>query len=542
MAGVLPFLGLGCGGGSSDAPKTEVPPFVQPPALPAWTTPAWTGQTLTDAGSLAGWTVEKDSGSSGSLALVEGLRGKAVELSWDLGTGQWVQARCDFPQRVDLSGRDLFGACLKGSSPGPRRVTVLFEDADGVYVAMDLDGINTITRWMIDWPLPRKGFGYAFSIGTTNTAIDWTRIRSLLVAVKPLAGSTGGSGRLTLDDIRADTAGAWPAPAAFEANVPHAQASRAAVDYLLAQQQPCGLLQSWAGEPSPRAYLYDEALALIVLSREGTWTGASPQNAEARAADALAAFLVAQQKPDGHWARAWNPVTAQEVTDDGWVGDQAWAVIALRAYAARSGGGAAVAKAEACAQWLLARLEPSGKAAASTEGTLDTFWALHCTGHDTEAAKVRDYLLTTVWDAGAHYFWRGYGAYPDPVVAMDCASWASFFARHPLVGHPERGLQALGFVRRTLLAQSEDGALRGFDGMGPVSIWCEGTGQYVCAGGPDSAYFRQVLLSLQRPGGGMPGSTGSWSSDASGWLTTWTGVAPTAWLYFALNGPPFPAD
>jgi hypothetical protein len=80
--------------------------------------------------------------------------------------------------------------------------------------------------------------------------------------------------------------------------------------------------------------------------------------------------------------------------------------------------------------------------------------------------------------------------------------------------------------------------------MGPVSIWCEGTAQYVSAGGEHAQTFLDMLLSLQRPasGGGMPGSPNNWSSDCYGWLSDWTGLAPTAWLYFSLTQSPFPID
>jgi hypothetical protein len=80
----------------------------------------------------------------------------------------------------------------------------------------------------------------------------------------------------------------------------------------------------------------------------------------------------------------------------------------------------------------------------------------------------------------------------------------------------------------------------GFDGQGPVGIWCEGTAQYISAGGQDSQQFLEVLLTLQRPDGGMPGSLMSTDGNALVWLTTWTGLSSTAWLYFALTRSPFP--
>ena len=310
---------------------------------------------------------------------------------------------------------------------------------------------------------------------------------------------------------------------------------------------------SWKEEevenPPPRAWLYDQALALLALTREGRWRGQQPDNAAARSAARLVAFVSKAQKPDGHWARVWNPRTGAELADDRWVGDQAWMVIALAQYASRAGSANAAAAAERGAAWLAARIKPSGGVVGSTEGTVDTFWAMVATRRTADAVRVRDYLLhaDTVWDADLRYWWRGSG---DPGVAMDVAAWLSAFARHPLVNRSGRGLDALRFVRRTLVtnARDLDRRLCGFDGQGPVGIWYEGTAQYVAAGGEDAQSFLDMLLSRQRADGSMPGSPersgGRWrwnrATDAFGWLSRWSGIAPTAWLYFALTGQPFP--
>jgi hypothetical protein len=97
-------------------------------------------------------------------------------------------------------------------------------------------------------------------------------------------------------------------------------------------------------------------------------------------------------------------------------------------------------------------------------------------------------------------------------------------------------------VRRTLVtnARDVDRRLCGFDGQGPVGIWYEGTAQYVAAGGEGAQDFLGALLSRQRADGSMPGSPENHATDAFGWLSRWSGVAPTAWLYFAITGQPFP--
>src|SRR5207248_20791 len=100
---------------------------------------------------------------------------------------------------------------------------------------------------------------------------------------------------------------------------------------------------------------------------------------------------------------------------------------------------------------------------------------------------------------------------------------------------PSMALAALSFARNTLVTTSDSGALCGVDGQaGPVSVWWEGVGQAASAGMPDAQALLNILVSQQRPDGSVPGSPDTWNT-VFGWLTTWSGVAPTAWLYFAAN-------
>lgn len=216
--------------------------------------------------------------------------------------------------------------------------------------------------------------------------------------------------------------------------------------------------------------------------------------------------------------------------------------MALYAYHAKSGDDSASVSALGNAELLASKIDPVGKVVSSTEGNVDVWWAMVSASKFSDAEKIRSYLLSedTVWDKDLQCWWRGY---QDPVVAMNAATWLSAFARHPLVNKPDRSKAALSFVRRTLVTLSDDGSLCGFDGMGPVSIWNEGTAQYVAAGGQDAEIFLDMLLSQQREDGSMPGSPDTWVSNPLVWLCNWSGIAPTAWLYFATEGRvPFPLD
>src|SRR5262249_41902544 len=134
-----------------------------------------------------------------------------------------------------------------------------------------------------------------------------------------------------------------------------------------------GLFRSWKQEPSPNAWLYDQALALCATTREGQWTNGSAANAPAQAARSLAGFLMMHQKPEGRWSRSWDPMTGSERVDSDWVGDISWMVMALAGYAAKSGDTAAAASAERGAQWLIPRIDGAGMVVGSTEGTVDTW-------------------------------------------------------------------------------------------------------------------------------------------------------------------------
>lgn len=512
-------------------------------ASPFFCAPGWHGQVLFTGDSLANWSIETDAGATGAVVLTTGLIDQAVQLNWNLGSGAWVQAKYTFARPVDLSQFDIFGLCLHGSPGIKNRISLMFADIHGVFFGLDCDGINILSRWLINLPFPKKLFYWFFTIGTdaNQRQIDWQHISRFFVVVKrPEPGKGGGLGQLAIDQLQADRAADWPRQVDFESVAGPSDAADKAIGYLLQQQKATGLFQSWQEELQPKAHLYDQALILIALTREGHWQRGTPLNEAAQKSQKLFDFIVKAQKVAGYWPRTWNPTTGQELTHDPWVGDQAWMVMALVQYGQKSLDPIADVAAFKCADWLARQIDVNGKVVASTEGNVDVWWAMAATKHFSDADKIQTYLLTRVWDSDLQYWWRGYGDYPDPFVAMDAATWLSAFTRTARVNRPELGLAALSFVRRALVTTDNSGQYCGFDGMGTVSIWCEGTAQYVCAGGMDAQQFLDMLLSLQRTTGGMPGSTDDWSSDCFGWLSSWTGLAPTAWLYFALTGSPFP--
>ena len=152
-------------------------------------TPGWQGSVLIDGESLTNWMVEHDNGSSGSLQLVGGVNGNdhAVQLNWDIGSGDWVQGKYTFPQPVDLSHADIFGVSLHGGGPDEKAntVSIMVADVNNVFYGYNMEGknngINQINRWLINLAIPKKVLFFFFG---PKTQIDWSQINRFFFVVK----------------------------------------------------------------------------------------------------------------------------------------------------------------------------------------------------------------------------------------------------------------------------------------------------------------------------------------------------------------------
>jgi hypothetical protein len=140
---------------------------------------------------------------------VSGFIANAVQLNWNIGAGDWVQAKYTFAQPADLSQKDIFGLSLRGSTGVKNRVSIMFADVNGVFFGMECDGINLFARWLKNLPLPKKVFYHFFTIGPdpNRREIDWSKIDRFFVVVKRARpGEGGGSGQLAIDHVQADRA------------------------------------------------------------------------------------------------------------------------------------------------------------------------------------------------------------------------------------------------------------------------------------------------------------------------------------------------
>jgi len=511
--------------------------------------PAWNGTVIIDCESSEGWQVEGHSGSTGNIKVVPaGLFGQAIRLNYQLspGCGGWIQARYDFDPPANFAVFDLFGVSLHGLSAQSgmsNRGRIMVADTKDVFFGATIGDIAHIDRWLINMPLALSLFTH--QSWSAPPPIDWTQINRLLVVVEPGdADACIQAGSLTIDHIQGIRSADWVAPEGFVPVAPDPVAAQKAIDYLVAQQcASTGLFRSWSGDPDAWAWLYDQALALLALTRERRWAEA----------DMLAEFLVTHQAIDGesgHWAIGWNYCDPAIEHLDEWPGDQAWTAYALHRYAILRGNQAALQASIRSGNWLAQRIRVDGcvntcpRGTSSTEGNFDVWMAMMQLGRTDDADRIAECLLTTLWDNNMRYWPRGEG---DPVVALNANTWpAKGFALHPRINRPDIARNALRFVRRTLATRSdvenicdqEFVGLCGLDFQGPVTLHAEGMASYVVAGGPESHESLDTILALQQADGGVHGSTEDWSTDTH-WLTCWKGMAPTAWLYFAVSGSPF---
>ena len=101
-------------------------------------------------------------------------------------------------------------------------------------------------------------------------------------------------------------------------------------------------------------------------------------------------------------------------------------------------------------------------------------------------------------------------------------------------------LASQSYAAEVFRTTSFDGTVHGYgDIAGPWTVTTEFGAQAAAAGMPDANHVMRQLYPLQSADGSFPGGTDDWyGGDVPAWVTTMTGVAPTAWVYFAQNGDP----
>ncbi len=462
-----------------------------------------------------------------SIVPVGGTTDSALELRYDLGSanGSWAQVRCNFDPPVDLSAFDHLRLGWRGSAAANSLQVALVNPRAGGGENIFARGYHHATHhdWWGQLVVP---FGFLEG-WTQGAAFDPSQVSAFFLSVvKDPLDDPGGAGRIAIDDVGAFNVVGRPIPSGFVPPTGHVLASAALASWLASAQQPTGLLRSWQQEAGCVAHTYDQALALLVFQKRAMWAQA----------DALVDALVATQNADGSWYKSRDCVTLAPVHTEKWEGDVAWVVLALNHYLSVRERPCARFAARRAAQWLASLLDGSGCLLRDhTEGTIDVWWALRTAGpgYASQAAGLRNCLLSQYWDDVVGRF-KGGRTWYQPY--LDNQTWGAAFLK--AIGEEEKARRALSYACRVLRVPDRGGALFGFDGQGgPWSVWNEGTGQYVAEGGEEAADIVHELLAQINPLGGQRGSPDDFSGGGV-WTTRWSGVAPTAWSYFAINGSP----
>lgn len=481
----------------------------------------------------------KSKDARGVFQEITGQTGKAVELTYDLGNeiGSWIQIRCNFDPPLDLSNYNNFRFDWRGELNAANSLEVAFFNpgGNGDYIFGQKYTNLTHQSWWGQIIIPYDSLKGWLS----ETVFDPRQVSGFFITViKEPIGDVGSIGSITIDNLSAFNIGSRHVPTTFETVKGNIVAATAAANWLTTRQKETGLLQSWE-EESCNAWLYDQALALIVFTHEEKWSET----------DALIEILATLQNDEGSWYIGYNCATLETLIDHKSEHDIAWVIYALSRY---EGMGGSNSKSRIlrnrATEWLTTRIDSDTGCLEidQTVSTLIAWWALQSTGanYADERQNLEVCLLTKYWDEELGIFKPGEN-WPQPF--LDNQTIGATFLK--AVGQDHNARRALSYARETFSLIAQGGkvfllptyggqitGLRGSVDSGP--IWNEGTAQYVAVGGEGANDLLADLLAQQQQDGGLPGSTDEFTGGGV-WATRSAGVAPTAWLFFAICGGPF---
>ena len=498
-----------------------------------------------DLGLRSGWTFLNFQGSydctfvedaqqatSGTLKPIAGYADTALQLEYGLGnrSGNWVQVRCDFEPPLDLAAYDHLRFDWRGDPDAANSLEIGLVNPEDNREHIFARGYHHVAHraWWGQLVIPFR-FLHPW---TEGSSFDPSRVSALFVSVvKDPADDVGGTGSLAIDNLNVYAVGPRSVPSNFSTLSANPVASTHAAQWLASQQRAIGLLKSWEEEVACAAHTYDQALALIVFSHERMWNEAN----------ALVGALAQAQNENGSWFKSYDCNDSQLpcIHCQEWEGDIAWAIYALSHYMDLGGTHPqALAVRNRAADWLATHVNSADGCLVidHTEGTIDAWWALNSAGpaYADKAQGLKSCLLTYYWDEGMGRF-KGGRDWQQPY--LDNQTWGGAFLR--AIGRGDSARRALSYAYQVLRLPGQGGQLFGFDGQGgPWSVWNEGTGQYAATGGQEAHDLLQELVAQQRADGALSGGPDDFNGGGV-WTTRWHGVAPTAWLYNALNGEPF---
>jgi hypothetical protein len=487
----------------------------------------------------------------------------SICLHWKFSTAagyKYAQIYFVFDIPVSLSDRDIYGLDIKGQSFNDNcshnlDVGIKFESLTSASNATyKWHNLGRIDRWCENISALKKQFQV--------NSVDWNNIKVVSIELNSDSNfSVADSGIIYIRGLKSDNSATWQKATDLTLlnNSPEElkNASEAALDTIRNRQAPTGLLYTWREDGS--SWLYGQGLALKILSLAG-WDHVNPDSLIYQtAAKKLATFLVTNQHSTGYWPRAWRTSTGQILIDlesDGsvWLGDFPWVITGLSNYYKKTRDPAVFNSINKARRFLTDSLiDPNGRLntlqktaqgkyvkreVTSVEAYNAVTLALLELNDSTRAVSISKYIDAATWDNTLKYWNESTG---NPRVVLFANTWFSqLITNNKSISDAidpslSKSKAALSFVSRILYTKGP-GKPTGFDGIGPVATWIEGTLSYITAGGPGTQSVFDSLAAYISPGWAVPHYNDVISCDIGGiWAVKWISLDGTSWLWYAAS-------
>jgi len=489
----------------------------------------------------------------------------AICLHWRFNTGstgKYAQMYYVFDYPISLSDKDIFGFDIKGQKINDNcyhelNVKLKFENSTGDSNAVfdEWHNLARIERWCENVSVLKNQL-------KISKAIKWNRVR--VVSLEVFSNSAIVSpieGVVCFRKLKTDTAARWTRAGNFVTlGNPSTELDgikKIALDTIYNRQAANGLLYTWREDGS--SWLYGQGLALKILSLNGSWTAASGDSLLYRtAATKLATFLNHHQDVKGFWPRAWHTQSGeilQNLEGDGsvWLGDFPWIITGLQNYYKKSCDVNAMIAIEKARHFLtdslidnngkLYTLKKTGQKYTKQEVTSVEAYTAVILGfleinEKTRAISMANYIDGLTWDHTLKY-WKEYIG-GNRVVLFANTWFAQLIKNNQAISAEidptlQKSKDALSFVARVLNTKGP-GSPIGFDGIGPIATWLEGSFTYICAGGQANQCVFDSVVNYIKPSYAVPHYNDVVSCGTGDiWAVKWISLDGTSWLYFAAS-------
>lgn len=512
------------------------------------------------------------------LSTTAGCSGQALAVRWEMNGGEWIVLVRDLDQATDLTSRTHLRVAIHGINPNARlNFQIKLMDADGSVFWQVAESVTDLPVWRPMYIDLREltCFGDVTECAP-GVSLDLSQIKQVQIGIAlckrdgVLCETTDMTGGLDIDELAAVD---------LRPGAPHRvvldHRERVALDpdlrgeaasAILSHQHANGLVPAWFPESTPNYNTYTEGAALLVFTAEYQRTrDVRYRDAATRLADALIALQIPSTLQNaGAWMSAYTLREGaiasfdgtctgdEEVVDDDdkhvnrcqWVGNVGWALLSLlrvREAGIPVDGTRLDASIAAATSWLEAQIgRMTGSPDLMTrglEGNVSAWFGLDAAG-SPRAKAFANAIWTHGWDPVEQRLKMGTGA-TDFGSAIDMSgSWGAQFLRR--IGRNAEALASQGYAASIFTTTSFDGSISGFgDIAGPWTVTVEFGAQAAAAGIVGANDVMREIYRMKHADGSFPGGSDEWYGGiGTPWTTTMTGVAPTAWVYFAQNGDP----